>query len=438
MSSWSVSVRSYDGPLDLLYFIVKDKNLDIRTVGIAEIADQYAAYLDGLRQQEVDLNEASDYLSMMTSLMLLKAAELRPREGAAAEEFGDFDFEEDGESIRQAIRLFGAYKEMAFGLREMEGVERDSFGRGFREKFGAESDEEIVGKEAGVYQLHKAFYKVMQANSSSFGAAVHTISLDYFPIEDAIQQVGNLLRKRGRSSFDELVGADPQPLVASTTFQALLEMVHDPKSSCPVVLRQLDMNGLLWAYRKRDNTEYFDEMASTASVEPPSYDTPLAGGLVEYIQKRVGEMASDKLGIDGLLQELTNRVLGGKNVTDADLDHLLGGGSLGTMPSEVAGEPEPAPTDEELLRAALDDEISSELNDGPRAEDAAGESAESAAGAEADSEEPADADSEDGSDEEPDDDDSDVSDEEGAVEAEGEDPDGESGESGENFDKFFE
>ena len=431
MSSWSVSVRSYDGPLDLLYFIVKDKNLDIRTVGIAEIADQYAAYLDGLRQQEVDLNEASDYLSMMTSLMLLKAAELRPREGAAAEEFDDFDFEADSESIRQAIRLFGAYKEMAFGLREMEGVERDSFGRGFREKFGAESDEEIVGKEAGVYQLHKAFYKVMQANSSSFGAAVHTISLDYFPIEDAIQQVGNLLRKRGRSSFDELVGADPQPLVASTTFQALLEMVHDPKSSCPVVLRQLDMNGLLWAYRKRDNTEYFDEMASTASVEPPSYDTPLAGGLVEYIQKRVGEMASDKLGIDGLLQELTNRVLGGKNVTDADLDHLLGGGSLGTMPSEVAGEPEPAPTDEELLRAALDDEISSELNDGPRAEaPEAGADAEGESGAAEDAEdgagtidpEEAVADDEDDSDEE---------------DAEGEEPDEETGESGENFDKFF-
>ena len=431
MSSWSVSVRSYDGPLDLLYFIVKDKNLDIRTVGIAEIADQYAAYLDGLRQQEVDLNEASDYLSMMTSLMLLKAAELRPREGAAAEEFDDFDFEADSESIRQAIRLFGAYKEMAFGLREMEGVERDSFGRGFREKFGAESDEEIVGKEAGVYQLHKAFYKVMQANSSSFGAAVHTISLDYFPIEDAIQQVGNLLRKRGRSSFDELVGADPQPLVASTTFQALLEMVHDPKSSCPVVLRQLDMNGLLWAYRKRDNTEYFDEMASTASVEPPSYDTPLAGGLVEYIQKRVGEMASDKLGIDGLLQELTNRVLGGKNVTDADLDHLLGGGSLGTMPSEVAGEPEPAPTDEELLRAALDDEISSELNDGPRAE-------APEAGAEAEGESGAAEDAEDGAGtidpEEAVADDEDDSDEE---DAEGEEPDEETGESGENFDKFF-
>ena len=428
MSSWSVSVRSYDGPLDLLYFIVKDKNLDIRTVGIAEIADQYAAYLDGLRQQEVDLNEASDYLSMMTSLMLLKAAELRPREGAAAEEFGDFDFEEDGESIRQAIRLFGAYKEMAFGLREMEGVERDSFGRGFREKFGAESDEEIVGKEAGVYQLHKAFYKVMQANSSSFGAAVHTISLDYFPIEDAIQQVGNLLRKRGRSSFDELVGADPQPLVASTTFQALLEMVHDPKSSCPVVLRQIDMNGLLWAYRKRDNTEYFDEMASTASVEPPSYDTPLSGGLVEYIQRHVAEMATDKLGIDGLLQELTNRVVDGKNVTDADLDHLLGGGTLQTMPSEVAGE-EPEPTDEELMRAALDDEIASELNDAapagsaaegvPEDGTAAGEPAGDDSGEDGEA-----AESGDGPEDGPD-----------AKDGEEEDPDGESGE---NFDKFFE
>ena len=428
MSSWSVSVRSYDGPLDLLYFIVKDKNLDIRTVGIAEIADQYAAYLDGLAQQEVDLNEASDYLSMMTSLMLLKAAELRPREGAAAEEFGDFDFEEDGESIRQAIRLFGAYKDMAFGLREMEGVERDSFGRGVREKFGSESDEEIVGKEAGVYQLHKAFYKVMQANSSSFGSAVHTISLDYFPIEDAIQQVGNLLRKRGRSSFDELVGADPQPLVASTTFQALLEMVHDPKSSCPVVLRQIDMNGLLWAYRKRDNTEYFDEMASTASVEPPSYDTPLSGGLVEYIQRHVAEMATDKLGIDGLLQELTNRVVDGKNVTDADLDHLLGGGTLQTMPSEVAGE-EPEPTDEELMRAALDDEIASELNDAAPAGSAAeGESEDGTAAGEPagdDSGEDGEAaESGDGPEDGPD-----------AEDGEEEDPDGESGE---NFDKFFE
>ena len=137
-------------------------------------------------------------------------------------------------------------------------------------------------------------------------------------------------------------------------------------------------------------------------------------------------MATDKLGIDGLLQELTNRVIDGKNVTDADLDHLLSGGSLGTMPSEVSGEPEAEPTDEELLRAALDDEIASELNDAPAdgsGAEAAGEG-ETGKSAEAETEAPSGEESgEEESDEDFDED---------------EEADSEDGESGENFDKFFE
>lgn len=422
MSSWSVSVRSYDGPLDLLYYIIKDKNLDIRTVGIAEIADQYEAYVEELRREEIDLNEASEYLDMMTSLMLLKAAELKPREGMTREEL--FQFEEDKELFFQELRAYEAYKNTAFGLRDLESAERDSFGRGARERFGSDSDEGIVGKEAGIYQLYEAFYKEMRASSASFGDPVHTIALDYFPLEDAKQQVGNFLRRRGRSTFDELIGADPQPLVATTTFQALLEMVKTEE----VVLRQIDLGGLLWTYRRRDNDEYSEEMASTAMVEPPDYDAPLTGGLVEYIRQHVAEMGN-KLGIDGLLTELTARISAGGNVTDADLDYLLAGGNLATLPSDSEPAPEATMTDEERLRAALDDEIASEMNDGAPSgnSESAGEG-ETGKPAEGNAEEPS------GEESGEDDFDEDGFDDE---EESGEEPDSEDEEPGEDFSGMF-
>ena len=165
------------------------------------------------------------------------------------------------------------------------------------------------------------------------------------------------------------------------------------------------------------------------------------------ILPRVAEMG-DKLGIDGILDELTKRVSEGGAVREVDLDHVLAGGTLATMPSALglvpddepaSGEPaeegavvEPeegetdgtgAPVDRAVGAADPDDEADSAPGELTGVPDGFGETADDGSGA-IDPEEAVV-------------DDSDVSDEEETVEAEGEDPDEETGESGENFDNFF-
>ncbi len=440
MSAWSVSIRSYEGPLDLLLYTISKKDLNIRDISISEIADQYVAHLEELGIGEVDLNEASEFLDLATRLMELKARELNIGEARSDEEI--FQFDEDREQFFREIEAYKAYKEMAGGLRDFETVERRTFGRGRPENFGR-SDEEISCKEAGIFQLYDAYYRAMRASSADGGGPVHTIDLDYYPLEDAKQNVSNLLHRRGRAAFDDLVGADPTPLVSTTTFQALLDMVKTED----VVLRQVNLQSLLWSYRKRDNDEYYDEISSSAHVEAPTYDAPLKEGLVDYIRRHVAEMG-DKLGIDGILDELTKRVSEGGAVREVDLDHVLAGGTLATMPSALglvpddepaSGEPaeegavaEPeegetdgtgAPVDRAVGTADPDDEADSAPGELTGVPDGFGETADDGSGAI-----------------DPEDavvDDSDVSDEEGAEEAEGEDPDEETGESGENFDNFF-
>ena len=56
MSAWSVSIRSYEGPLDLLLYTISKKDLNIRDNSISEIADQYVAHREELGIGEVDLN----------------------------------------------------------------------------------------------------------------------------------------------------------------------------------------------------------------------------------------------------------------------------------------------------------------------------------------------------------------------------------------------
>lgn len=307
--------------MDLLVYVVQRNELKPSQISISEITDQFLSYLDGI--ERTDLTEAGDFLEMASRLMALKARELLPREEQSEEEL--FEFDEQRTELIRAIVEYRAFRKMADGLRELEEENRNSFTRGRREGFGR-GEEGVQGRVAGIFQLYEAFSLSMKASRPYYGDAIHTVEIDYFTIQDAQQQVGNTLRRRGRAAFDELVGLDRQPLVTATTFQALLEMVKTEQ----VAIRQLDPTSVLWTYRKRDNPEYFDEL-NAPPVELQDLDSErLAAGLVDLLRDR-STVRGDQLGLDDLARELTKRIQEGARVREQDLNHLLSGGSFADL-----------------------------------------------------------------------------------------------------------
>ena len=123
---YKVKLDLFEGPLDLLLYLVNKSEVDIVDISVAEISKQYLEYLDIMKN--VDINIASEYLSMAATLVRLKAQELLPDVEAEVLE------EEEGiynrQQLIEKLLEYKTYKEAAGSLRKYEGEQYGSFSRG--------------------------------------------------------------------------------------------------------------------------------------------------------------------------------------------------------------------------------------------------------------------------------------------------------------------
>ena len=126
--SQSVHTDSFDGPLELLLYLVRREGVDIRDLRIAPITDAYLTHLQMLEILDLDL--AGDFIVLAATLCFLKSQELLPR---TVEEDEEIEDEDDPRAIREALarRLmeYARYREAAEALTERPWLGRDTFSR---------------------------------------------------------------------------------------------------------------------------------------------------------------------------------------------------------------------------------------------------------------------------------------------------------------------
>lgn len=150
--TWTVHTDVFDGPLDLLLYLVKRDGVDLRSVPVAEIATSYLAYLD--RMRELNLSVASDYLVMAATLTWLKSRELLPRPPTPIDE----DEEDPKEALARRLEAYERVKEGAENLDALVWVDRDVFKRE-PEPLTDETRPWIPGTDA--FGLLEAYHQVL-------------------------------------------------------------------------------------------------------------------------------------------------------------------------------------------------------------------------------------------------------------------------------------
>ncbi len=216
MTDYRVKLEIYNGPLDLLLYLIRRDELDIHDIPIADITDQYCAYVDTLKLIDPDL--AGEFLVMAATLMEIKTRMLLPR--PESEEEGEA-FDPRAQLVRQLLE-FKAFKDAAGNLRDAAAEQALRFPRR-----PAELLEEGDGKdleEVQIWDLVEAFNALMTAIGQDLRATA--IIYDDTPIElhcadilDRLSREGNLTFREiflGRTSRTELVGL----------FLALLELIR--------------------------------------------------------------------------------------------------------------------------------------------------------------------------------------------------------------------
>jgi segregation and condensation protein A len=213
----------FEGPLDLLLFLVKEHQLDLFDIPIARITESYLQTLRAMR--ELDIDVAGEFLHMAAQLMLMKSKLLLPRtevaEDAAADEGAGPD--PRAELVRRLLE-YQKYKAAAEELAGHDLLDRDVFARRVRlPPPQLEGPEGLA--DVSVFKLIEALDRALAKARPEFG---HEVVADRLSITDAISRVAEILRVRRRVPFVELLaGPEGRPHARSAviaTFLAILEM----------------------------------------------------------------------------------------------------------------------------------------------------------------------------------------------------------------------
>ncbi|MEE1276997.1 MAG: segregation/condensation protein A [Fibrobacteraceae bacterium] len=309
-NDYEVRIGAFEGPMDLLLYLVQKNEVKPEAISIAEITNQYLEWIKDL--SKTDLSAAGDFLLMASRLMELKVRELLPKDEQSPDEL--LEFYEDREAFLLQIQEYQRYKQVA---KELQDKERENFGafyRGRPEKMFSEDD---TLADANIWQLFRAYQKSLKTGTVEH---IHHIELDYVTIEDRQQVISNHLALHGRALFEELLGNDPHPILATVTFMALMEMIKTDE----VVFRQGEPLGPIWIYRKKNNMQYADEMANEAFYLSP--DPPVDPELLEIVRKREEHLALQKNAtIDAVMREVVLWATSGKIVKEEDIMAMLEG-----------------------------------------------------------------------------------------------------------------
>ena len=213
----------FEGPLDLLLHLVKEHQVEILDIPIARITESYLATLALLRELDIDL--AGGFLDMAAQLMLMKSKLLLPRtevaEDAEAEEGG---VDPRAELVRRLL-VYQKYKAAGAELGERDILERTVFTRRARAARPAAAEGPEGLADVSVFKLIEALDRALKNARTE---TTQEILADRLSITDAIARVVEVLRLRGRASFEELLrghqGAPNTRSEVIATFLAILEM----------------------------------------------------------------------------------------------------------------------------------------------------------------------------------------------------------------------
>lgn len=204
------SLPVFEGPLDLLLYLIDKNELDIYDIPIALITEQYNRYLS--RMKELNLYIAADFITMAASLINIKSQMLLPRH--AKEEAAS-------EDPRQALvdQLLEHRKLIEAGhiLGEKEALAINQFRR--RECAGGE--EGLDSYDLEVWDLVSAIKAVIQRTENKGG---NVILVEEKNIADKMEEILSILKERSTALFTDLRGADRGRFGTVLTFVAILEM----------------------------------------------------------------------------------------------------------------------------------------------------------------------------------------------------------------------
>ncbi len=180
--SYKLRLEVFEGPLDLLLYLIKKNDIDIKDIPIVEVTEQYMEYIDMMKMLDLDI--VGDFLVMAATLIQIKSKMLLPPE-VSEEDEEEIDPRDE---LARRLLEYKRFKEIANTLEEHEIHRKDYFPRILDEESldQIKKDSKEVIFEANLFDLINAFSEALKRTPEEI---IHEIVQEEFTVEDKIHYI---------------------------------------------------------------------------------------------------------------------------------------------------------------------------------------------------------------------------------------------------------
>ncbi len=213
-NAYKIKLENFEGPLDLLLYLIKDSKVEIEDIQLSKVTDQYLEYMNDL--DKIDMEKAAEFIDIAATLIEIKSKHLLPSEQEV-----QVDEQDDEKMLLMRLKEYKLFKEASEKLKMQENVNRL-----YKQPDEKVNDFRIILKQMNVENLISAFTKML--SKASLETAIEetkTIERDRWTVEEKEFEIKTLISQKGIMRFSEIVSADFTRGEIITTFMALLELL---------------------------------------------------------------------------------------------------------------------------------------------------------------------------------------------------------------------
>ena len=214
---YKIKLEIFEGPFDLLLYLIKKSELNIYDIPIATILEQYLQYLEFMRL--LDLNIAGEFIVMAATLMQVKSKMLLPQETNLLEEILEDEKDPRAELVKRLLE-YKQFKEAAEQLRLKERARQDIFKR---PRFLDEAEGQEPYFEASLFDLINAFSKAIKDVPKEL---FYEVIKDEFTVDGKVHDLLHLLMHKTKVKLSQLFAQARNKIEMIVTFLAVLELIR--------------------------------------------------------------------------------------------------------------------------------------------------------------------------------------------------------------------
>lgn len=247
MDDYKVKLDVFEGPLDLLLYLIKRDEVDIYDISIERITKQYLDYMAAFQVLNIEL--AGEFIVMAANLLYIKSRMLLPVDQQMAEEEADED-DPRWELIRQLIE-YKKFKEAAARLRDKEALQENLFPR-IPVVPDLAPSETLLVEEVGIFDLIHAFQKILKRLEKK-PEDLREIFAENFTVSEKIDYLLRVTSSGISMRFEELFADVASRAEIVVTFLAMLELIRMKQ----LRIRQEAQFGEIWIDRAESAAAIF-------------------------------------------------------------------------------------------------------------------------------------------------------------------------------------